>query len=78
MTVRGVASMASGREFESILNGLASCREAAVSASDDVLVYFIDMAISQAEQVWVERSTSPSKTGAEERDLATLSGARPH
>jgi hypothetical protein len=36
------------------------------------------MAISQAEQVWVERSTSPSKTGAEERDLATLSGARSH
>jgi hypothetical protein len=33
---------------------LATCREAAVSVGDDVLVYFIDMAISQAEQAWAE------------------------
>ena len=70
--------MASGSDIEAVLSGLACCRKAAISAGDHVLVYFIDMAILQAEQAWVERSTAPSKAGDEEPDLAALSGARPH
>ena len=61
--------MASDRQFESVLRGLALCRKTAASLGEGVLVYFIDMAIVEAEQARAERSTSPRETAVEEHDL---------
>jgi hypothetical protein len=40
--------MLCGEKSELVVLGLTRCREAAVAAGDDVLVYFIDMAILHA------------------------------
>jgi hypothetical protein len=53
--------MTSGADLESVLSGLARCREAAVSAGGDLLVYFIDMAIAEARNITsMEQHARPS------------------
>ncbi len=56
--------MLCGDKSEPIVLGLTRCREAAEAAGDDLLVYFIDMAILRAKETRVgDAADSPGEEG---------------
>lgn len=54
-----------GEKSESIVLGLTFCHEAAEAAGDDLLVYFIEMAILRAKEARAEKAADPPETAAE-------------